>query len=162
MHGYAARRMPCKVMRLVRITDANFQWARVYTPACPWQASQQTAQGVSVCVCQFSLCCNKHTHACTTDQGAKGHTFNQYWKRANVTIDLNGKTTSCDGMQPDRLKRTTSHLAPHLGGVAANIGTLNRAGAYTLARACANALQTCLSTHMLTQQAFGPLVDHDC
>ena len=80
---------------------------------------------------------------------------------ANVTIDLNGKTTSCDGMQPARLKRTTSHLAPHLGGVAANIGTLNRAGAYTLARACASALHTCLSTNMLTQQAFEPLVNHD-
>ena len=104
-------------------------------------ASKPTAgQGVSVCVCQFSLCCKKHTRACTTDQGAEGHRFYQYWKRAHVTIDLNGKTTSCDGMQPARLKRTTSHLAPHLGGVAANIGTLNRAGAYTLARACASAL----------------------
>ena len=61
-------------------------------------------------------------------------------EKANVTIDLNGKTTSCDGMQPARLNRTTSHLAPHLGGVAASIGTLNRAGAYTLARACASAL----------------------
>ena len=100
-------------------------------------------------------------HACTTDQGANGHKFYQYWKRANVTIDLNGKTTSCDGMQPARLKRTTSHLAPHLGGVAASIGTLNRAGAYTLARACASALQTSLSTNMLTQQAFEPLVNHD-
>ena len=42
--------------------------------------------------------------------------------KTNVTIDLNGKTTSCDGMQPARLKRTTSHLVPHLGGVAASIG----------------------------------------
>ena len=64
-------------------------------------------------------------------------------------------------MQPARLKRTTAHLAPHLGGVAASIGTLNRAGAYTLARACASALHTCLSTNMLTQQAFEPLVPHD-
>jgi hypothetical protein len=100
-------------------------------------------------------------HARTTAQGAKGQTFYQYWNKAHVTIHLNGKTTSCDGMQPTRLKRTTSHLAPHLGGVAANIGTLNRAGAYTLARACASALQTCLSTNMLTQQAFEPLVNHD-
>ena len=61
-------------------------------------------------------------------------------EKANVTIDLNGKTTSCDGMQPAQLKRTTSHLVPHLGGVAASIGTLNCAGAYTLARACASAL----------------------
>jgi hypothetical protein len=53
-----------------------------------------------------------------------------------------------------------SHLAPHLGGVVASIGTLNRAGAYTLARACASALQTCLSTNTLTQQAFDPLVNH--
>jgi hypothetical protein len=64
-------------------------------------------------------------------------------------------------MQPARLNRTTSHLAPHLGGVAASIGTLNRAGAYKLARACSSALQTCLSTNMLTQQAFEPLVNHD-
>ena len=85
-------------------------------------------------------------HARTTDQGAKGHKFDQYWKKATFTIDLNDKTTSCDGMQPARLNRTTSHLAPHLGGVAASIGTLNRAGAYTLARACASALQTCLPT----------------
>ena len=61
-------------------------------------------------------------------------------EKANVTIDLNGKTTSCDGMQPARLKWTTSHLVPHLGGVAASFGALSRAGAYTLARACASAL----------------------
>ena len=61
-------------------------------------------------------------------------------KKANVTIDLNGKTTSCDGMQPAPLKCTTSHLVPHLGGVVASSGTLSRAGAYTLARACASAL----------------------
>ena len=61
-------------------------------------------------------------------------------EQANVTIDLNGKTTSFDGMQPARLKCTTSHLVPHLGGVAASIGALSRAGAYTLARACASAL----------------------
>ena len=65
--------------------------------------------------------------ACTTDQGAKGHKFCQYWKKANVTIDLNSKTTSCDGMQPARLKRTTFHLVPHLVGVAASIGTFSRA-----------------------------------
>ncbi len=58
-------------------------------------------------------------------------------EKAHVTIDLNGKTTSRDGMQPARLKRTTSHLVPHLGGVAASIGTFSRVGVYTLARACA-------------------------
>ena len=61
-------------------------------------------------------------------------------ENANITIDLNDKTTSCDGMQPARLKRTTSHLVPHLGSVVASIGTYSRAGAYTLARACASAL----------------------
>ena len=66
--------------------------------------------------------------------------FSNSGKKANVTTDLNGKTTSCDGMQPARLKCTTSHLVPRLGGVAASIGALSRAGAYTLARACASAL----------------------
>ena len=61
-------------------------------------------------------------------------------EKATVTIDLNGKTTSWDGMQPARLKRTTSHLFPHLGGAAASNGTCNRAGVYTLARACASDL----------------------
>ena len=79
-------------------------------------------------------------HARTTLQGAKGYTFYQYWKKANVTNDLNGKTTFCDGMQPARVKRTTSHLVPHLGSVVASIGTYSRASAYTLARACASAL----------------------
>ena len=51
-------------------------------------------------------------------------------EKANVTIDLNGKTTSCDGMQPARLKCTTAHLVHHLGGVAASIDTLSRAGAH--------------------------------
>jgi len=60
--------------------------------------------------------------------------------KANVTIDLYGKTTSCDGMQPARLKCTTAHLVPHLGGVVASIGALSRASAYTLACACASAL----------------------
>ena len=92
----------------------------------------------------------------------KGADLTSTGKRANVTMDLNGKTTSCDGMQPARLNRTTSHLAPNLGGVAAYMGSLNRAGAYTLARACASALQTCLSTYMLAQQACEPLVDNDC
>ena len=59
---------------------------------------------------------------------------------ANVTIDLNGKTTYCDGMLPASLNRTTSHLSPHLGGIAASIGTYSRVGAYTLARAGASAL----------------------
>ena len=45
-------------------------------------------------------------------------------EKANVTIDLNGKTKSCDGMQPARLNRTTSHLAPNLGGVAASMAHL--------------------------------------
>ena len=67
--------------------------------------------------------------------------FTNTGRKANVTTDLHGKTTSCDGMQPTRLNRTTSYLVPHLAGVAANIGTLKRAGAYTLARACASALQ---------------------
>ena len=70
----------------------------------------------------------------------KGHTCYQFCKPANVTIDFKGQTTSCDGMQPARMKCTTSHLVPHLGDVAASIGTLSRAGAYTLARACASAL----------------------
>ena len=35
-------------------------------------ASKPTAgQCVSVCVCQFSLCCKKHMHACTTVQETK-------------------------------------------------------------------------------------------
>ena len=96
-----------------------------------------------------------------TSSSKRGQNLTILEKKANVTIDLNGKTTSCDGMQPARLKRTTSHLAPHLGGVAASIGTLNRAGAYTLARACASTLHTCLSTNMLTQQAFEPFGNHD-
>ena len=99
-------------------------------------------------------------HALQTKE-QKGANFTNTGKRANVPIDLNGKTTSCDGMQPARLKRSTPHLAPHLGGVAASIVRLNRAGAYTLARACASALLTCLSTNMLAQQAFEPLVKHD-
>ena len=58
----------------------------------------------------------------------------------------------------------------HIGHVAASVGTFNRAGVYTLACACASALQLrrnkcvctiCLSTNMLTQQAFAPLIDHD-
>ena len=61
-------------------------------------------------------------------------------KTTHAAIDLNGKTTSCDGMQPTRLKRTTAHLGPHPGGLAAIIGTYNCAGAYTLAHACASAL----------------------
>ena len=80
-------------------------------------------------------------HACATVQGAKGYKFYQYCKqKANITIDRNGTTTACDGMQPARLKRTTSHLVPHLGSVVASIGTYSRVGAYTLARACAYAL----------------------
>ena len=70
----------------------------------------------------------------------KGAHFTNTDKKANVTIDLNGKTTSCDGTQPARLKRTPSHLVPHLGGVVASIGTYSRVGAYTLALACASAL----------------------
>ena len=70
----------------------------------------------------------------------KGTNFTSNGKTAHVTIDLNGKTTSCDGMQPPRLKRTSSHPFPHLGSVVASIGTYSRAGAYTLARACASAL----------------------
>ena len=61
-------------------------------------------------------------------------------EKANVTTDLIGKTTSCDGMRPAWLKRTTSHFVPHLGGVAASIGTYSGAGAYTLARSCSSAL----------------------
>ena len=66
--------------------------------------------------------------------------FTNTGKKANVTMHLNGKTTYCDGMQPARLKRTTSHLVPHLGSVVASIGTYSRVGAYTLARACDSAL----------------------
>ena len=45
-------------------------------------------------------------------------------------------------MQPARarLEHTTSHIVPHLGGVAASIGTFSCADVYTLARACASAL----------------------
>ena len=39
-----------------------------------------------------------------------------------------------------RLNHTPSHLVPHLGGAAANIGTFSCADVYTLARACASAL----------------------
>ena len=70
----------------------------------------------------------------------QGTTFTNIGKKANVTIDLNGKASSFDGMQPARLKCTTSHLVPHLGGVVASIGALSRVGAYALARACASAL----------------------
>jgi hypothetical protein len=38
------------------------------------------------CVCQFSLCCKKHMHACTTVQGAKGHKSYQYWKRQMLPL----------------------------------------------------------------------------
>ena len=75
---------------------------------------------------------------CTS--GSKRVHFTNTGKKANVTSDLNGKTTSGDGMQPPPLKRTTSHFVPHLGGVGASIGTYSRAGAYTLACACASAL----------------------
>ena len=61
-------------------------------------------------------------------------------EKANVTMDPNSKTTYCDGTQPARLKCTTSHRVPQLGGVAASIGALSHVGAYTLARACASAL----------------------
>ena len=45
-----------------------------------------------------------------------------------------------NGMQPAWLNRTTSHLVPHLGGVAASVGAFNRADVYTLGHACASAL----------------------
>ena len=91
----------------------------------------------------------QEVHACMHDRpGSKRAQILPILERAHVTIDLNGKTTSCEGMRPARLKRTTAHLAPHLGGVAASIGTLNRAGAYTLARACASALQTSLNQYV--------------
>ena len=44
-------------------------------------------------------------------------------------------------MQPARLKRTTSHLVPHLSGVVARIDTFSCVDVYTLARACASALE---------------------
>ena len=70
----------------------------------------------------------------------EGTQFTNIGNKSNVTIDLNGKTTSCDGLQPARLKRPSSHLVPHLGSVVASIGAYSRASAYTLARACASAL----------------------
>jgi len=104
-------------------------------------ASKPTAdQGVSVCVNSAYVARSICMHARQTRE-QKGTNFTNTGRMAKVTIDLNGKTTSCDGMQPAWLKRTTSHIAPHLGGVAANIGTLSRAGEYTLARACASALR---------------------
>ena len=60
-----------------------------------------------------------------------------YWAH----VFLSGCARDPDGVQPARLKRTTAHLVPHLGGVAASIGTFSRAGVYTLARARASALQ---------------------
>ena len=36
-------------------------------------------------------------------------------------------------------KRTTSDMVPHLGGVAASIGTFSGAGVYALVHACASA-----------------------
>jgi len=66
-----------------------------------------------------------------------GTHFTNTEKKAHVTIDLNGKN---DIMQPTRLKRTTSHLVPHLGGLVASIGTYSCAGAFTLAHACASAM----------------------
>ena len=72
--------------------------------------------------------------------GSKNAQILPILEKANVTIDLNGEMTSCDGMEPTRLKCTTAHLVPHLGGVVASIGALSRASAYTLARACASAL----------------------
>ena len=86
---------------------------------------------------------------CTGDQAENvpvhirdqtGKMFTTIGKKQNLTIELNGKTTSCDGMQPAGLKCMTVHLVPHLGGVAASNGTYGCAGAYTLARACASAL----------------------
>ena len=80
-------------------------------------------------------------YACMHDRPRSNRVqFLPILEEANVTIDLNGRTTSCDGMQRARLKRTTSQLVPHLGGVAASVGAFNRAGVYTLPRACANAL----------------------
>ena len=87
--------------------------------------------------------------ACTSDQAEhvpvhireqQGTNYTNIGKKANVIIDLNGKTTFCGGMQPVGLKCTTSHLVPHLGAVAASSGTLSRVGATTLACACASAL----------------------
>ncbi len=92
-----------------------------------------------MCVNLAYVARSRCTHARQTRE-QQGTKFTNIGTRANVTIDLNGKTTSCDGMHPAWLKRTTSHLVPHLGGVAASIGTLNRVGAYTLARACASDL----------------------
>ena len=57
--------------------------------------------------------------------------------KANVTIDLNGKNVI---LLWHAASWAEVYDFPHLGGVAASIGALNRAGSYTLARACASAL----------------------
>jgi len=60
-------------------------------------------------------------------------------EKSHVTIDLNGKRHPV--MACSQLGRIVQlPTLSHLGGVAANIGTYSGAGAYTLARACANAL----------------------
>ena len=96
----------------------------------------------------MSLCCKKHMHTRmavqATEQQGKGNMQHTLPSCPPPLL----RETSCDGMQPARLKHTTSHLAPHLGGVAASIGTLNRVGAYTWARACASPLQTCLNQYV--------------
>ena len=56
-------------------------------------------------------------------------------------------------MQPARLKRTTSHLVPHLGGVGASIGTFSRASVYTYWHVGVPVLWNCGATYV-----FEPLV----
>ena len=92
---------------------------------------------------QSKITCDSPMHVrnmfqCTS--GSKRAQILPILEKANVTSDLNGKTTYCNGVHPAWLKRTTSHFVPHLDGVAASIGTYSRVGAYTLARACARAL----------------------
>ena len=79
-------------------------------------------------------------HIVGDGDGAIGHHMPQGSGEGHPCAIPEEPTAKSDGIQPDWLKRTTSHLVPHLGGVAASIGTFNRAGVYTLARACASAL----------------------
>ncbi len=107
-------------------------------PNLSMASKPSVGQGASVCVSLAYVARCRCMHA-RQSREQKG-TILPILENANATIDLNGKTTSCNGMQPTRLKRLTSHLVPHLGGVAASIGALSHAGVYTLARACASAL----------------------
>ena len=84
--------------------------------------------------------------------------FTNTGNKANVTM------TSCDGMQPTRLNRTTSHLVPTLVALLpalAHTTVLVRTHWHVRVPVLCNCGTKCLSTNMLTQQAFEPLIDHD-